>query len=131
VIGLDTNVLVRFFQQDDPAQSARAGALLASLTPANPGYISLVVLIELVWVLTGSYELRRSGTASILSTLLVSRDLVIEHAPIVSDALRLYQLSKADFSDCLIQCEGRAAGCDYTVTFDKAAARTAGMRLLK
>jgi predicted nucleic-acid-binding protein len=59
-----------------------------------------------------------------------SNELVIEQAELVSQALRTYKSSRADFADCLIERCGHAAECDYTVTFDKDAAAGAGMRLL-
>jgi predicted nucleic-acid-binding protein len=131
VIGLDTNVLVRFFQQDDPTQSARASALIGSFTSERRGFIANSVLVELAWVLTSKYKISRGDMANILERLLLAQEVVIEQAPVVWQALRVYRASKADFADCLIERIGAAAGCDYTVTYDREAAKTAGMRLLK
>ncbi len=78
MIGLDTNILARFFAQDDPEQGLRAEALLQSLTPETPGFISLVSLTELVWVLRGTYRMPRARLVSCLERLLDSPELVFE-----------------------------------------------------
>lgn len=131
MIGVDTNVLVRLFQQDDPAQTARASALFTSFTGEERGFIASSVLAELAWVLTSKYKVSRSDLGDILERLLLAQEVVIEQAPVVWQALRVYRVSKADFADCLIERIGASAGCEYTVTYDREAAKTAGMRLLK
>ena len=60
MIGLDTNVLVRYIMQDDPEQSPKATELIESLTGENPGYITMVSVIELYWVLTSATNSRGS-----------------------------------------------------------------------
>ena len=128
MIGLDTNVLVRYFAQDDAKQSARATALIESLTEAEPGFLSHVVLIELVWVLQRCYAASREMVADLLERLLRTQGLVVQDAEQVWQALRIYRES-GDFPDCLIARVAMVAGCDEVVTFDKGAAKT-GMRLL-
>jgi predicted nucleic-acid-binding protein len=130
MIGLDTNVVVRYLTLDDPTQFAVARRIMRSLSPDSPGYISLVVVVELVWVLRVAYHFDKKGTANVIASLLHSNELVIEQAELVSQALRTFQTSTADFADCLIERCGHAAECDYTVTFDNGAATAAGMRLL-
>ena len=131
MIGLDTNVLVRYLQRDDPSQTARASALIASFTAERRGFIASSVLVELAWVLTSKYKISRADMVTILERLLLAQEVVIEQAPVVWQALQAYRASNADFADCLIERIGAAAGCDYTVTYDRDAAKTAGMRLLK
>lgn len=126
MIGLDTNVLVRYFAQDDAEQSARATVLIESLTDAKPGYLSQVVLIELVWVLQRCYDASREMTADTLERLLRTQELVVQDAEQVWQALRIYRQG-GDFADCLIARVAMAAGCDEVVTFDKGAAKV-GMR---
>jgi len=128
--GLDTNVLVRYVVQDDPAQSAVATRLIDNFTAAEPGFVSMIVVVETVWVLQSSYKAERPEIARVLEALLRSRELVVEHAELVWQALRIFTRSRADFADCLIQRCGEAAGCDETVTFDLRASRTAGMKFL-
>ena len=127
--GLDTNVLVRYLTEDDPVQTIAAGRVMDSLSPDSPGFISLIVLAELVWVLESFYRFTKKEIERVLETLLRSQELVLERAEIVSQALRIFRGSRADFADCLIERCGHAAECHYTVTFDKKAA-AAGMRLI-
>ena len=83
MIGLDTNVLVRYVTQDDPVQSAKASQLIESLTAASPGFVSLVTLTELVWVLQSCYQSAKSEVVMVLETLLHTRELTVEHADII------------------------------------------------
>jgi len=130
MIGLDTNVVVRYLTHDDPAQTAAAVRVMDSLTSDSPGFLSLIVITELAWVLEVSYRFKKNEVEQVLGTLLRSKELVIERAEIVSQALRKFSASRAAFADCLIERSGHAAECQYTVTFDRNAAG-AGMRLLK
>jgi predicted nucleic-acid-binding protein len=130
MIGLDTNVVVRYFAQDDEQQSALATAEIESLTDDSPGYISLVTLVELVWVMQGAYKVSKTEIISILQTLLQTREIRVENTEVALQALALFTSSKAGFADCLIERCGHKAGCAYTVTFDSDAAASAGMRLL-
>lgn len=130
MIGLDTNVLVRYVTQDDPIQSAKASDLIESLTTLSPGFVSLVSVVELVWVLQSCYRSAKSDVVVVLETLLRTRELTIEHAETLWQALRRFTASKADFADCLIERCAHAAGCEYTATFDLNAAKAAGMKRL-
>jgi predicted nucleic-acid-binding protein len=130
MIGLDTNVVVRYLTHDDPAQATAAIRVLDSLSQDSPGFLSLIVIAELVWVLEGSYRFKKNEIERVLDTLLRSKELVIERAEIVFQALRKFSASRADFADCLIERCGHAADCQSTVTFDQNAA-SAGMKLLR
>ena len=129
--GLDTNVLVRYVMQDDPRQSPRANSLIESLSAEEPGFVPVVALVELVWVLSGSYDLDRAQVATVLGTLLRSKELVIERADVVTQALKRYNASGADFADALIERLSAAAGCSATMTFDAGAVKAAGMTLVR
>jgi predicted nucleic-acid-binding protein len=131
MIGLDTNVLVRYLVQDDPEQSAAAECLLQTFTPEAPGFISAVSIIELVWVLQSCYEAGRHDIKSVMEDLLRTRELVVERADLIWQSLRIFIQGKADFADCVIERCGQAAGCNYTITFDQDAANSAGMKLLR
>lgn len=130
MIGLDTNVLVRYVMQDDPKQSKKASTLIESLTPEAPGFVPLVALVELVWVLTSCYGLTREQVAQALDALLHAKEIVLERAEQVMQALRQFRTSAADFADCLIERTATAAGCEKTMTFDAGAAKSAGMVLI-
>ena len=90
MIGLDTNVLVRYLMQDDPRQSLRATRLIESLSAEDPGFVPVVALMELVWVLSGSYGLHRAQVATVLDGLLRSKELVVDRADLVTQALSRY-----------------------------------------
>ncbi|MFO1216957.1 MAG: type II toxin-antitoxin system VapC family toxin [Burkholderiaceae bacterium] len=128
--GLDTNVLVRYVMQDDPRQSPRATRLIESLSAEEPGFVPVVTLMELVWVLSGSYGLARAQVATVLETVLRSKELVVDRADLVTQALVRFGSGGADFADALIERIAAAAGCSATVTFDAGAARAAGMSLV-
>ena len=130
MIGLDTNVLVRYVMQDDSEQSQKASRLIESLTSEAPGFVPLVALIELVWVLTSCYDLTREQVAQALDALLRAKEIVLERAEQVSQALRTFGATAADFADCLIERTSAAAGCEKTMTFDTGAAKFAEMTLI-
>lgn len=130
MIGLDTNVLVRYIAQDDPKQSPMATDLIESLTVDARGYVGVVSVVELVWVLTDCYALTKAELCEVLATLLRTKEIVVAHADTVWQALRLFKEGKADFADCLIERFAKEAGCDCTATFDRDAARHCGMRLV-
>ena len=130
MIGLDTNVLVRYIMQDDPGQSSRATAIVESLQGVGSAYITLVSMVELVWVLTVSFELTRAQVSQALDGILRTKQFKIENADQVIRALRVFKLGKSDFADCLIERSANSAGCDKTVTFDVKAAKHAGMTLI-
>ena len=130
MIGLDTNVLVRYVAQDDAKQSFKATRLIESLSADAPGYVSIVSVIELVWVLTGCYESTKGEICEVLETLLRTKEIVVAHADTVWKALRLFKVGKADFADCLIERSANEAGCSYTATFDRDAAKYSGMKLV-
>lgn len=131
MIGLDTNALVRYFTQDDPTQSKLARALFERrLSKATPGFVSTVVLVELVWVLTRVYACPRQVVADIIDGLLTSPAIAFEDKVRVRKALADYRATGADFGDCLIGRGNEAAGCSVTMTFDRAAAKLPGFKLL-
>ncbi len=120
MIGLDTNVLVRYLTQDHPDQSVRANRLIESrCTTEDPGRIALMVLCELVWVLRGAYGYQKSLVVETLDQILSSRELVVENAHIAASALSSYKKGPADFSDYVIISSNREALCEATYSFDK------------
>ncbi len=130
MIGLDTNVVVRYLVQDDPDQSAAASALIEGLTETEPGYISLVTVVELYWVLRRAYKVSVDRCAELVGGLLDARELRVDQDDVVRAALGASP-DGLDFADAVVAELGRAAGCDYTVTFDRRAARGGAMQLLQ
>jgi len=132
MIGLDTNVIVRYLAQDDARQAAVATRLIeGSLSAAARGFISIVTLAEVVWVMASNYRATRVAIADIVEGLLTAPQLMIEKADIMWRALRSYRNSTADFSDAVIVELGRDAGCSKTVTFDRNAAAHPGFEALR
>ena len=129
--GLDTNVIIRYIAQDDPRQSAAATRLMEkTLTVEQPGFVTLVTLCEVAWVLAECYAADRARIRSVLQGLLETRQIVVESAELVWRALRSWQASGADFSDALMGEVALAAGATKVLTFDKAAAKLPSFALL-
>jgi predicted nucleic-acid-binding protein len=130
MIGLDTNVLVRYIMQDDAKQAPLATRLVESLSAEAPGFLPLVAVVELAWVLSSAYDLDRAQLVEAFEGVLRTKELVIERAEVVWKALRAFQSANADFADCLIAHSAASAGCEKTMTFDRGAAKSAGMTLM-
>ena len=130
MIGLDTNVLVRYIMQDDAKQAPQATRFVESLSPEAPGFLPLVAVVELAWVLSSAYDLDRAQLVEAFEGVLRTKELVIERAEVVWKALRAFQSANADFADCLIAHSAASAGCEKTMTFDRGAAKSAGMTLM-
>ena len=130
MIGLDTNVLVRYIMQDDLKQSPLATRCVELRSAESRGFVPLVSVVELFWVMSSAYELDRDQLIAALEGLLRTKELVVERAEIVWKALRIFQTANVDFADCLIERSAAAAGCEKTMTFDRGAAKSAGMTLL-
>jgi predicted nucleic-acid-binding protein len=130
MIGLDTNVLVRYIMQDDPKQTPKATQLIESLDSDNPGYITMVSVVELYWVLTSNYELTGQQASQALEAILRTKQFLVERADQVMRALRVFGEGKTDFADCLIERSASGAGCSKTMTFDSGASKHAGMTLI-
>lgn len=123
MIGLDTNVLVRYIVQDDAEQAQAAARVIEGRCTAQaPGYVGVPVLVELVWVLTAAYRYEKSVVASVIRQVLITTELLVEDKETVWAALREFETSGGDFADCLIAHRNRARGCAQTYTFDRRAA---------
>ena len=127
MIGLDTNVVIRYLVQDDKKQSALASRFIEKkLTADTPGYINQLTLCEIVWVLQRCYAVGKPQLREILEGLLTTKQLRVENVEIAWKALRIFEAGNADFSDALIAQANIGDGCEYTVTFDKKAAKLPG-----
>ena len=130
MIGLDTNVVVRYLAQDDAKQSAAASRLFEEvLSPEDPGFVSAIVLCELAWVLAECYGADRARIRGALEGLLAARQIAVETPDIVRRALRAWADSGADFADALLGEVAAAHGAAKTLTFDRAAAKLPGFEL--
>lgn len=124
MIGLDTNILVRFVTKDDDIQARKAYEVLTqSCSEQNQGFVSTIVLIELVWVLQSCYEYEKAYIIQTLESLILAKEICLEHSDSVQKACNYFSLKNVDFSDTLIGIINKSYGCKTTVTFDKKAAK--------
>ncbi|MEL6386551.1 MAG: type II toxin-antitoxin system VapC family toxin [Pseudomonadota bacterium] len=131
MIGLDTNLVVRFLVQDDAAQAALASEVFGSLSADRPGFIGSVVLAEISWVLTRAYKAGREEIAAAIEGLLRSEEIIIENTEAAYRALAVFRDGRAvEFADALIAETARLAGASETLTFDRRAASESAMRLV-
>jgi predicted nucleic-acid-binding protein len=131
MIGLDTNVLVRYFAQDDSRQSQMATEIMERrLTDRNPGYISIVTMVETAWVLERAYGLGAAEIAGVIERTLATDVLVVENEQGVFTALSVLREGRGSFADALIGVLGARAGCSHTLTFDRRAARLPEFKLV-
>ena len=130
MIGLDTNILVRYLAQDDAVQSAQATQIIERLlTEARPGFISLVTMAETAWVLERVYGLSRYELAVAVERILQVETLFVQNEREVFMAVAILSAGTGSFADALIGALGEWAGCSITLTFDKKAARLKGFQL--
>ena len=116
MIGLDTNILVRYLTRDDEHQWQQASKLILENQPC---FITNIVLCELVWVLRGTkYRFQKDEVINVLEAMLHSAAFEFENRSILDQALQRYKQGKADFSDYLIGATSRQAGCTETASFD-------------
>jgi predicted nucleic-acid-binding protein len=127
MIGIDTNVLVRFLVRDDEPQFQRALKLIRrEISAGRQVFVSLLVLLEAEWVLRSRYNLRKQEIVEVVSGLLEAADVQFEDEPAVEEALFVWKDNAVGFADCLISARNRRLGCDSTATFDARASRLPG-----
>jgi len=131
VIGLDTNVLLRFMLRDEPQQSARAARIIhRTCTAEEPGYVGLVTLAEIAWVLDSVYRLPSPEIADAIEALLQADTLLVQNQDEVFSAVTALRSGIASFADALINALNQWAGCKTTLTFDVKATRLPGFTLI-
>jgi len=119
MVGLDTNVIVRYIAQDDPVQSAAATQIFEDIiTDENHGFISSIAMCETIWVLSRAYGQPREKLVQVIDALLKADNLELEHRDLVWNAMDDFRTGKADFSDYLIARIGKAQGASTTLSFD-------------
>ncbi|HWS63480.1 MAG TPA: type II toxin-antitoxin system VapC family toxin [Steroidobacteraceae bacterium] len=127
MLGVDTNVLVRYLIRDDQSQYEKARRLIErEVSKGEPVLVSMLVLLETEWVLRSRYELAKAEIVTAFSALLDTADLAFEDEPSVEHAVYSWKDSTADFADCLIEARNRRLGCRATATFDGRALKLAG-----
>jgi predicted nucleic-acid-binding protein len=129
MIGLDTNVMVRYLTQDDPVQSRRATEIFEQqLTAERPGFLCVVTVAETVWVLDRAYGLTTQEIAAALERMLQTDVLMIENEQEVFTAMIALKEKRGTFADALIAALGAKAGCKHTLTFDQKALGLSGFQ---
>jgi predicted nucleic-acid-binding protein len=130
VIGLDANVVVRYLTQDDPIQARKATEIIEHrLTEAKPGFVSVVVMAEIVWVLDRAYSFSAQQIGAAIERMLQVEVLVVEKEQEVFAAMVAFKQGRGAFADALIAQLAMSAGCAHTLTFDNKAVRLPGFRL--
>lgn len=128
---LDTNVLVRYLVQDDDLQLASAKKLIrAALRAGETLYIPITVMLELEWVLRSNFGFDKEQVSLTFASLLAAAELSIESELAVEIALALYKKNSADFADCVHIALSHMAGESPLWTFDRAASKINGAKLL-
>jgi predicted nucleic-acid-binding protein len=127
MLGIDTNVLVRFLVRDDEIQFQKASHLIKrEVAQGRYVFVCQLVLLETEWVLRSRYRVPKNVIIETISSLLDSTDVRFENEPIIEVALFLWKETTADFADCLIGANNRLLGCEATATFDVKASKLSG-----
>jgi predicted nucleic-acid-binding protein len=121
MIGVDTNVLLRLFIDDDPAQCERARRFVETASADAPCLVNPIVLAEFTWTLVRTYKKKRSEVAHVIEGILTMDDLEIPYRRAAEGALAAYRTGKADFPDYFLAEINAELGCALTATFDVAA----------
>lgn len=130
MIGLDTNILIRYLAQDDPVQSSKAREIIEEwLTEEEPGFVSVVAMVETVWVLDRSYGLAPHQIAAAVERILQAEVLLVQNEQEVFTAMVALKQGRRSFADALIAELGTRAGFVRTLTFDHKALRLPGFEL--
>ncbi len=124
MLGIDTNVLVRFLVRDDEAQFERARKLIKrEVSAGRRVFVNHVVIMETEWVLRSRYAIPKTQVVEALSGLLDAADVQMEDEPTIEQAFFAWKDAAADFADCLIGAKNRRLGCQATASFDSKASR--------
>jgi len=124
MLGIDTNILVRFLVQDDESQFEKARKLIKREVAAGSRvFVNQLVLMETEWVLRSRYSVPKNQIIGAISGLLDASDVQFEDEPAIEEAIFIWKESTADFADCLIGAKNRRLGCRATATFDLKASK--------
>lgn len=130
MIGLDTNIIVRFLTHDDPLQTPIAIDIVTNrLSEDEPGFVSVVVLAEVAWVLNRVYRFNMRKVGEALRAFAQISFIRLQSEGEAIAAIDAAEQDGADLADALIAALGQAEGCDITLTFDTAASRLPGFRM--
>ena len=127
MLGIDTNILVRFLVRDNDIQFEKARKLIKREVAAGRRvFVNQLVLMEAEWVLRSRYVVPKHQIIEAISGLLSATDVQFEDERVIEEALFIWKDSTADFADCLIGAKNRRLGCRATATFDVKASKLPG-----
>lgn len=131
MIGIDTNILLRLWLNDDPAQNKRIDTLLAA-HGGTPGSLLVtdVVLVEAVWTLKSAFEQDKQAQLIAVRSLLEEAAFAFEDREAVTAALNMFETTSCGFADCLVVAKHARQGCDFTATFDRGMRKLPGVKVL-
>ena len=131
MIGIDTNILLRLWLDDDPAQSGKIDALLVEQDQAPASLLLTdVVLVEALWTLRAVFKQDKAAQLKAVRSVLDESAFGFEDRDAVEQATRLFEQASCGFSDCLIVAKHARLGCDFSATFDRAMRKLPGVRVL-
>lgn len=119
MLGIDTNILVRYLTQDDKKQAEVVTNFFSKQHNDSSIFINCIVLCELVWVLESAYNYSKDLIAKVLDKILQTKQFKIDNSAAAQRALHAYKKYGADFADHLIAEINYTHGCNDTVSFDK------------
>jgi predicted nucleic-acid-binding protein len=130
-VSIDTNVLLRLFVEDDPAQREIVLRFGSRLNKDYKGTVTLVSLVEFDWALRSQYRYSRAESLDAIKRLIRIRGIEVECHDVVVKALTNVESRNTDFADALIAFRSKDLGCETVFTLDtSAASRIPGMALL-
>lgn len=130
MIGLDTNILVRYLTQDDEVQCRTVNRLFGRFNSESPAFVNNIVFCEMIWVLESNYKYSKKDIIMRVKFLLATEEIVFEDLPSLLNAIDYFEKGIADFSDCLIGIINKKSGCEFSFTFDKDAGKNDNFKLL-
>jgi len=127
MLGIDTNVLVRFLVRDDEVQFEKARKLIKrEVVAGRRVFVNQLVLMETEWVLRSRYTVSKHQIIEAISGLLDAADVQFEDEPAIEETLFIWKDTSADFADCLIGVRNIRMGCRATISFDAKASKLQG-----
>ncbi len=131
MIGIDTNILLRLWLNDDPAQNKRIDALLA-VHGSTPGSLLVtdVVLVEAVWTLRSAFDQDKAAQVIAVRSLLEETAFAFDDREAVAGAVTLFEAGSRGFADCLVVAKHARQGCDFTATFNRGMRKLPGVKVL-
>lgn len=131
MIGIDTNILLRLWLDDDPAQGKRIDALLSE-HGGEPGalFVTDVVLVEAIWTLRSAFDQDKAAQLVAVRSLLEESSFAFEDREAVARAVVLFDQATCGFADCLVVARHARQGCEFTATFDRGMRKLPGVKVI-